>query len=343
MPVEKTVYGQTPQGQTVELFTIINSGGLCARVSSHGARLVSMETPDRDGNLKDITLGFDTLDEWLGEKKCYFGCTVGRCAGRINKAKFTLDGKLYTLASNDGENHLHGGTVGFDRKIWNAETIPEENAVKFSYLSGDGEEQYPGNLDVCVVYTLTDDNELKIDYTATTDQPTVVNLTNHAYWNLAGDGDVLNHELMINSDGVTEMGDDLTVNGEILPVADTPLDFTVSKTVGKDIKQMANGYDHNFCLRGDVGKMKIAAVVFEPVSGRVMEISTTEPGVVFYTGNFLDGSVTGKGGKVYSKHYALCLETQHYPDSINQPKFPSTVLKPGETYRHTTVHKFSIK
>jgi aldose 1-epimerase len=343
MSIEKTVYGQTPQGQTVELLTITNSGGLRAVLSAHGARIVSVETPDRDGDLKDITLGYETLDQWLTKQKCYFGCTVGRVAGRIEEAKFTLDGKLYNLAANDGENHLHGGTVGFDQKIWKAETIPAANAVKFSYLSPDGEENYPGNLNVDVVYTLTDDNELTIDYTATTDKPTVVNLTNHAYWNLAGDGDVLGHELMVNADGVTEMDDDLTVTGKILPVGNTPLDFTVSKNIGRDINQMTNGYDHNFCLRGKAGEMKLAAIVSDPVSGRVMEISTTEPGIVMYTGNFLDGSVKGKGGKAYHKHAALCLETQHYPDSINQPNFPPTVLRPGETYKHTTIHKFTTK
>jgi len=247
------------------------------------------------------------------------------------------------LAANDGENHLHGGTVGFDSKVWKTEIIEAANAVKFSYLSPDGEENYPGNLNVEVVYTLTDDNELKIDYTATTDKPTVVNLTNHAYWNLAGDGDILAHELMINADGVTEIGDDMIVNGEILSVTGRALDFTASKTVGRDINQMADGYDHNYCLRGKPGEMKLAAIVSDPESGRVMEVSTTEPGMQFYTGNFLDGSVTGKGGKVYRKHYALCLETQNYPDAVNQPNFPSTVLRPGETYRHTTIHKFSTK
>lgn len=345
MSVEKSVYGQTPQGETVELFTItnVNSGGLRAVLSAHGARLVSMETPGRDGSLKDITLGFDTLAEWLTEKNCYFGCTVGRCANRIGGAKFTLDGKLFTLNANKGDNHLHGGIVGFNSKIWKAEIIEAENAVKFSCLSPDGEENYPGNLEVDVVYTLTDDNELKIDYTATTDKPTVVNLTNHAYWNLAGDGNVLGYELMINADEVTGMDADLIVTGEILPVAGGPLDFTVSKTIGRDINQTANGYDHNFCLRGKDGEMKLAAVVCDPASGRVMEISTTEPGVQLYTGNFLDGSVTGRGQKVYRRYCAFCLETQNYPNAINQPNFPSPILRPGETYRHTTVHKFSTK
>jgi len=293
-------------------------------------------------------LGFDNLDGYLRGHP-YFGAIIGRYGNRIGAGKFVLDGVEYKLAVNNGPNHLHGGIKGFDKVVWKIERAQakgDEAILKLSYLSKDGEEGYPGNLRCTVTYTLTADDELKMHYEATTDKATVLNLTNHSYWNLAGqgNGDILGHELMLNADRYTPVDEGLIPTGEFKSVKGTPMDFTRPMTIGSRIKQVdIGGYDHNFVLNGKGGKMKLCAKVYEPTSGRAMEIRTTEPGVQFYTGNFLDGTLTGKDGKVYKKHYAFCLETQHFPDSPNKPQFPSVVLRPGGKYDTTTVHKFSTK
>ncbi len=349
MSIKKQIFGNLPDGTAVEIFTLTNRNGLEARVMTYGAILVSMRTPDSSGNLADITLGFDTLTDYVEKNDSYFGTTTGRCANRIAKGKFTLDDTEYTFARNIGDNHLHGGIKGFDKVIWSANQIqtPEAQAVEFTYLSADGEEGYPGNLNCSVIYKLTDNDELSFEYTATTDKPTVINLTNHAYWNLAGhdSGDVLDHHLQINADKYTLVNDDSIPTGVLANVAGTLMDFTRSHSIGEKIDQIPGnpgGYDHNYVLNSS-GELSLAATVCDPKSGRVMEVSTTEPGVQLYTANYLDGSCIGKGGAVYNKRGALCLETQHFPDSPNQPNFPSTVLRPGEVYKHLTVHKFSAK
>ena len=347
MSIKTEPFGQTPDGQEVSLVTMTNPNGLRAKVTNYGGILVSMEVPDKDGNLGDITLGYDKLEEYIKETP-YFGATVGRYANRIGKAKFTLEGVEYTLAANNGENHLHGGTKGFDKVVWkivDEKTDGDEAILKMKYLSKDGEEGYPGNLDCTVTYTLTANDELKFSYEATTDKTTVLNLTNHAYWNLAGQGsgDILGHELMLAADKYTPVDEGLIPTGEIKSVKDTPMDFTKPMAIGSRIEKVAGGYDHNYVLNSGGGELALCARVSEPRSRRVMEIYSTEPGIQFYTGNFLDGSITGKAGKVYNKHYAFCLETQHFPDSPNKPEFPSVVLKPGEKYETQTVHKFYTK
>jgi aldose 1-epimerase len=313
---------------------------------TYGATLVSLEVPDREGNFADITLGCDSLEGYLSASP-YFGSTVGRYANRISKGKFTLDGVEYTLAQNNGENHLHGGIQGFDKVIWEAEPVRMEEAVgvKFVYLSKDGEEGYPGNLTSTVAYMLTDRDELRISYELETDKATPVNLTHHSYFNLAGQGnrDILDHELMIDADKYTPVDEGLIPTGEIRNVEGTPMDFTTPHTIGERIDQVEGGYDHNFVLRGDGGTLILAARVYEPESRRVMQIRTTEPGIQFYSGNFLDGSITGKAGKVYHKHYGFCLEPQHFPDSPNKPNFPSTILRPGDRYMSLTVFKFTTQ
>jgi len=344
MSANKESFGQTPDGKQVDLYTLTNTGGIRARIISFGAILVSLEVPDRNGNLADITLGFDKLDGYLGEHP-YFGGIIGRYANRIGKAKFRLDGVEYKLAANNDENHLHGGIKGFDKKVWKFEDIgvtTEGAMVKLSYISEDGEEGYPGNLACSVIYTLTEDDELKISYEAETDKKTVVNLTNHSYFNLAGQGsgDILGHEMMINADKYTVVDEGLIPTGENRNVKGTPMDFTTPMTIGSRIAQVEGGYDHNYVLNSGGGSLTLAAKVQEPTSGRIMEIYTDQPGVQFYTGNFLDGSITGKAGKVYKKHYGFCLETQHFPDSPNKPDFPSVILQPGQKYATTTVHKF---
>lgn len=347
MDIQKEIFGRLPEGTAVDVFSLTNGKGIRARIMTYGATLLSLEVPDRNARTADICLGHDGLEGYLDRKtNPYFGSTVGRYANRISGARFTLDGVTYTLAQNNGRNSLHGGLKGFDAVVWNAEPVREPGAVgvKFDYLSKDGEEGYPGNLRVTVVYLLTDQNELKITYEATTDEATPVNLTNHAYFNLAGqgEGDILGHELMINADAFTPVDEELIPTGEIRPVGGTAWDFTVPKLIGSRIADVPGGYDNNYVLRGGGGKLDLAARVREPQSGRVMEIWTTEPAIQFYTGNFLDGTITGKAGKVYKKHFGFCLETQHFPDSPNKPNFPSTILRPGETYRSLTVHKFSL-
>jgi aldose 1-epimerase len=347
--VKKEAFGKTGDGVAVELYTLSNAAGMKAKIMTYGAILTELDAPDRDGKMTDVVLGFDNLKDYLAGHP-YFGATVGRVANRIAKGAFTLDGKKFKLAVNNGPNALHGGKKGFDKVVWKAEpeTLPDGAAVKFTYLSKDGEEGYPGNLTVTVVYTLTNSDALRIDYTAKTDKATPVNLTNHTYFNLAGaqSGDILGHELTLNADKYTPADDTLIPTGEIKPVKDTPLDFTKPRKIGERIDQLKGkpvGYDHNFVLNSEGKELALAATVREPKSGRIMEMFTTEPGVQFYTGNFLDGKQTGKGGVVYKKHGGFCLEAQHFPDSVNHANFPSMILKPGETYRQTTIYKFSAK
>ncbi|MBN2593883.1 MAG: galactose mutarotase [Sedimentisphaerales bacterium] len=347
MNANKESFGTMPDGKQVDLYTLTNTSGIRARITNFGAILVSLEVPDRNGNLADITLGFDKLDGYLGEHP-YFGAIVGRYANRIGKAEFKLDGKVYKLAANNNENHLHGGIKGFDKQVWRLEDIGDTSEgamVKLSYISEDGEEGYPGNLACSVIYTLTKDDKLKISYEAETDKKTVVNLTNHSYFNLAGQGsgDILGHVLTINADKYTVVDEGLIPTGENRPVKGTPMDFTTPMSIGSRIAQVEGGYDHNYVLKSGGGKLALAVTVSEPTSGRIMEIYTDQPGVQFYTGNFLDGSITGKAGKVYKKHYGFCLETQHFPDSPNKPDFPSVALRPGQKYTTETVHKFSTK
>jgi aldose 1-epimerase len=346
MSIAKTAFGKTEDGKEIDLYTCTNTNGLIVKMTNYGAIIVSVETPDREGKLANITLGFDKLDGYL-QRHPYFGSTVGRYCNRIAKGKFTLDGEEYTLATNNGANHLHGGDVGFDKQVWNAEEVETENGVgvKFTRRSVDGEEGYPGNLDVTVTYTLTSSNELKMEFVATTDKATPCNLTNHAYWNLAGAGSGTNekHELQLESDKYLMVDDGLIPTGELADVKGTPLDFSTPHEIGERMKQIDAdpiGYDHCYVLRSQNGSLALAARVTEPSSGRVMEVFTTQPGIQLYTGNFLDGSDSAGG---FDQYGAFCLETQHYPDSPNQPDFPTTTLKPGETYKQTTVHKFSVK
>ncbi|MGA2093195.1 MAG: aldose epimerase family protein [Sedimentisphaerales bacterium] len=348
MNVKVEPFGKTADGQDVKIVTLTN-GKITARITNYGGTIVSFETPDRNGKPADIVLGFDDVQDYGKPTNPFFGAIIGRYGNRIGGGKFTLDGKEYKLGVNDGNNTLHGGVVGFHKKIWNidsAEVKSNKAELKLSYLSKDGEEGFPGNLNCVVTYAITADNKLKMNYEATTDKATVANLTNHAYWNLAGQGsgDVLGHEVMLNSDKITAVDKELIPTGEFTNVKGTPFDFTKPMTIGARIKQIdIGGYDHNFVLKGKGGKMQLAAEVYEPTSGRVMKIETTEPGIQFYSGNFLDGTLKGKESKVYNKHGAFCLETQHYPDSPNKPKFPTTTLKPGEKYETVTIHTFSTK
>jgi aldose 1-epimerase len=346
--VSKVVFGETPDRNFVMLYTLTNANGARAKVSTYGAILTELQVPDRDGKLADVVLGFDDLKGYLAGHP-YFGSNVGRVGNRVAKGKFTLDGKEYKLATNNGPNSLHGGLKGFDKVVWKASTAYGETSVKLTYRSPDGEEGYPGNLTATVTYTLTDKNELRVDYAATTDKATPVNLAHHSYFNLAGpaSGDVLGHEVTILADQYTPVDDTLIPTGKVAPVRGTPLDFTTPHTIGERIAEMKGdpgGYDHNYVLRsGGSKEPALAARVVEPKTGRVMEVLTTEPGMQFYTGNFLDGKQKGKGGVVYKKHAGFCLEAQHFPDSVNRPEFPSVILRPGETYTQTTVYRFSAK
>lgn len=348
MPIRKDPFGRLPDGRAVEIYTLTNKAGLEARVMTYGAILVSLKVPDKAGVMADVNLGFDTLAGYLGTHP-YFGAIIGRYGNRIAKARFTLDGVEYRLAANNNANTLHGGLRGFDKAVWTAEPVEPGNGpgLKLTYLSKDMEEGFPGNLAVTVVYTLTDAGELGIRYEATTDKATVLNLTNHAYWNLKGEGqgDILEHVLRLEADRITAVDSaaNLIPTGGIVPVAGTPFDFTAPHAIGERIAQVEGGYDHNFVLRSGGGTMALAARVEEPESGRVMEVWTDQPGIQLYTGNFLDGTVVGKGGQAYQKHAAFCLETQHFPDSPSQPGFPSTVLRPGEVYRTASIYKFSVK
>ncbi len=344
--IAKIEFGKTNEGTPVELYTLTNSKGMTAKIMTYGAIVTELIVPDRAGKPGDVILGFDNLTQYLG-KHPYFGAIVGRVGNRIARGRFKLNGVEYTLATNDGPNHLHGGLKGFDRAVWKAMpmTTTEGPALELTYRSKDGEEGYPGNLTSTVVYTVTDKDELKIEYRATTDKATPVNLTNHMYFNLAGpgSGDVLGHEVTILADRYTPVDDLLIPTGDLAPVKGTPMDFTRPATIGARIAQVKGGYDHNYVLNSGGSKMPVLAVrVREPKSGRVMEVLTTQPGVQFYTGNFLDGSLKGLGG-TYKQHYGFCLETQHFPDSVNQPSFPSTILEPGKTYHEVTIYKFSAE
>jgi aldose 1-epimerase len=348
--VEKRDFGKTEEGTPVDVYVLTNGKGMTAKVMTYGATLTELHVPDGDGKTTDVVLGFDDLKGYVAGHP-FFGSTVGRVANRVARGKFTLDGKEYRLAVNNGPNSLHGGKKGFDKVVWKAEPVPttEGGAVKFSYLSPDGEEGYPGNLSVSVTYTVTNDNGLRLDYRATTDKATPVNLSNHTYFNLAGatsGTDILGHEMMIAASRYTPVDRDLIPTGEIKPVKGTPLDFTTPHRIGERIDQLKpnpGGYDHNFVLDSEGKQLALAARAREPRSGRVMEMLTTEPGVQFYTGNFLDGKTKGKAGIAYQQHAAFCLEAQHFPDSVNHPNFPSVILRPGQTYTQTTVYRFPGK
>jgi aldose 1-epimerase len=341
-------FGVLADGSPVDLYTLTNEHGMEARIMTYGGILVSLKVPDSSGNLADVVLGFDSLDQYVKQSP-YFGAIVGRYANRIAKGKFTLEGKEYTLAINNGANSLHGGLRGFDKVVWKA--VQESNLLSLTYVSGDGEEGYPGTLSVKVIYKLSKDNILRIDYVATTDNPTVLNLSHHSYFNLAGagEGDVLGHLLTINADAFTPVDAGLIPTGELRKVKGTPFDFSTPTAIGARINQdddqlkKRGGYDHNFVLNKSKKYLTEAARVEDPASGRVMEVWTTEPGLQFYTGNFLGGNMKGKGGKTYAKRGGFCLETQHFPDSPNHPEFPSTELKPGNGFHSVTEFRFSTK
>jgi aldose 1-epimerase len=348
--IKKDAFGKTPDGKSVDVYTLTNSHGLEARVMNFGGIVLSLRVPDRNGKLDDIVLGFDSLEPYFTNNP-HFGSIIGRYANRIANGKFTLDGVEYTLPKNDGPNTLHGGVKGFDKHLWQAEALEytKDAALVLRYTSPDGEEGFPGNLKTKVTYTLTDSDELAIDYEATTDKATPVNLTSHGYFNLAGQGtgDVFAHELLINGDRFIPVDKNLIPTGELRPVKGTPLDFTESFSIGSRINSkdeqliLARGYDQTFVINRKGPELELAARVHEPTTGRILEIYTTEPGVQFYSSNFLDGTLTGKQARVYKQHYALCLETQHYPDSPNHPTFPTTILRPGQTYHSRTVYRFS--
>jgi len=347
--IQKEEFGKTADGTTVNLYTIKNANGLEIKVSEFGATLVSLKVPDREGNIEDIILGFDNLEGYINDNT-FQGVIAGRYANRIAKGKFTLNGEEYTLATNDGENHLHGGVVGFGKKVWKGEELKTEEGtgVKLTYLSKDGEEGYPGNLENTVKYILNNNNELKIVLKSKTDKATPVNLTNHAYFNLKGEGNgtILDHKLKINAKEYTPVDDGLIPTGEIKSVEGTPLDFTEFNTIGSRIeevdKKFHGGYDHNFIITKSAEPLSMACKVVEPESGRVMEIYATMPGVQFYSGNFLDG-FKGKNGKAYQQHYAFCIEPQYYPDSPNKPNFPSCILEAGEERTEIITYKFSTE
>jgi len=342
----KEPFGKTTQGTPVDLYTLRNKNGLEVKITNYGGIVVSLSAPDRTGRRSDVTLGFDTLDGYLKDHP-YFGAIIGRYGNRIGGGRFALEGVEHKLARNNGENSLHGGLKGFDKVVWDARR--DGQRLELTYYSKDGEEGYPGNLSVKVVYTFTEVNELKIDYSATTDKPTVVNLTNHTYFNLASDGDVLGHQVKLYADRFTPVDAGLIPTGELRPVKGTPFDFTSPMAIGARINQndeqlrFGKGYDHNFVLTSRGGSLAPAAEVYEPQTGRLLEVHTTEPGIQFYTGNFLDGTIRGKGGRAYGHRTGFCLETQHFPDSPNRPQFPSTVLRPGQQYQSTTVYRFGVR
>ncbi|WP_343689830.1 aldose epimerase family protein [Chitinophaga sp.] len=343
-------FDSTVDGKQTKLFYLKSKGNVQVAITNYGGKIVSLLAPDKSGKLEDVELGYDNISRYVSTKERYYGGIVGRYGNRIAKGKFKLDGKEYTLATNNNQNHLHGGKKGFNDVVWDAEqTAP--NSLKLHYLSKDGEEGYPGNLDITLTYTLTDSNELKIDYSATTDKATVVNLTNHSFFNLhgAGNGDINDHILTINADKFTPVDSTLIPTGKLEAVKGTPMDFTTPTKIGErvdaDFEQLkfGRGYDHNYVLNKKGNELSLAAKVEEPVSGRTLEVWTTEPGVQFYGGNFLDGTDKGKDGKTYVHRGAFCLETQHFPDSPNQPAFPSVVLKPGATYTSECIYKFGVK
>jgi aldose 1-epimerase len=345
---KQEAFGKTPDGTAVYLYTLRNSQGMEVKITNYGGIVVSVLVPDKNGKIGDVVLGFDRLEDYL-KGHPYFGAIVGRYGNRIAKGRFTLGGKTYALATNNNENHLHGGLKGFDKAVWKAEPFSsgEGAGLKLNYLSKDGEEGYPGNLDVTVIYTLTRHSELRIEYAATTDKPTVVNLTNHSYFNLAGAGTILDHELVINADKFVPVDKGLIPIGQVQSVKGTPMDFTTPEKIGARINQdfeqlkTGGGYDHCYVLNSP-GLRNLAAKAFCARSGRLLELFTTEPAVQLYTGNFLDGTLEGKGGQVYERRSGFCLETEHYPDSPNQAAFPSVVLNRGQKYSTTTIYKFSV-
>jgi aldose 1-epimerase len=351
--VTRAAFGTMPDGTSIEVFTIANARGMEVRAIEFGAIIVSLTAPDRSGRSADIVLGYDTLADYVSKNTPYLGGVVGRYANRIAKGRFTLDGQEYTLATNNAPNHLHGGVKGFDKVAWSGEPVtgPDGPGVAFTYTSRDGEEGYPGTLKTRVTYTLNDRNELIVDYHATSDKPTHVNLSQHSYFNLSGgDRNILDHQLTINADRFTPVDETLIPTGELAPVAGTPLDFRKPMAIGARIEDKhvqllrGRGYDHNFVLLKPktASELSQAARLVDPVSGRTLDIATTEPGVQFYSGNFLDGTLKGKKGRVYAQRWGLCLETQHFPDSPNRPNFPSTILRPGVEYRSRTVFTFGV-
>ena len=350
MDFKKQSFGETAGARPVELYTLTNAGGMQVKITTYGATVTSLMVPDRDGNPGDVVLGYDSLEAYSTRKE-YFGCIAGRYANRIAGGKFSLHGTEYQLAANDGDNHLHGGIRGFDKVVWQAQGVEDDCGIgiKLDYLSPDGEEGYPGNLSISVLYTLTENNELRIDYFATTDKSTIVNLTHHSYFNLAGagTGDILSHDLMINADRFTPVDKSLIPTGELRKVAGTPFDFTKPTAIGDRIDQddeqlqIGGGYDHNFVLNKDAEGPCLAARAFEKKSGRTMEVYTTQPGVQFYSGNFMENNIAAKAGLLYHHRGGFCLETQHFPDSPNRPDFPSTALEPESEYRQTTIYKFA--
>jgi aldose 1-epimerase len=348
MIIKESSFKTTYQGREISLYTLKNKSGLVAQITNYGAIIVSLIVPDRNGKMADIVQGYDNISYYLQGNGPFMGAVCGRCANRIANGKFTLNGKEYVLAVNNGPNHLHGGVKGFDKVVWKV-VHTTENTLQLEYLSKDGEEGYPGNLKVSVIYTLTDQNELWIDYSATTDRSTPVNLTSHSYFNMAGEGsgDVLNQQLMINAKFFTPVDDTSAPTGEIKMVMGTPMDFTTSRPIGQYIHEddeqlrFGAGYDHNWVLDHPYGKLGLAAIARDPVSGRTMEIYTTQPGLQLYTANWVDGE-KGKDGKIYGKRWAFCLETQHFADAVNKPHFPSVILNPGEEYRQSTIHRFLI-
>lgn len=351
--ITSTSFGKTEDGQSVDIYTLRNRHGMEARITNYGGIVVSLTAPDRDHKFADVALGYNDLESYLKPPFPYFGAIIGRYGNRIAKGRFALNGVEYKLATNNGENHLHGGIKGFDKMVWTARQLKTAAgpALSLTYLSKDGEEGYPGNLRVRVVYTLTHNNELKIDYTASTDKDTVTNLTHHSYFNLAGEGngDILDHRLVLKADRFVPTDAGAIPTGELRSVAGTPFDFRTANAIGARINQdeeqitIGKGYDHTWVVNGRAGVLRQAASVYEPTTGRVMEVWTTEPGVQFYTGNYLDGTITGKSGRSYPRRSGFCLETQHYPDSPNQPKFPTTTLKKGATYKSTTIYRFSAR
>jgi aldose 1-epimerase len=344
-------FGTSPDGSAVELFTLRNRNGMEAHIMTYGGIVTSLTAPDKSGKFADVVLGYDNLNGYVKDSP-YFGALIGRYGNRIAKGKFSLNGQTYTLVANNAPNSLHGGPKGFDKVVWKAvkaEAGPDGPRLELNYVSKDGEEGFPGTLNVQAVYTLTDDNALRLDFTATTDKPTVCNLTHHSYFNLAGKGDVLGHLVEINAEKFTPVDSTLIPTGELKPVANTPFDFRKPTAIGARINQddpqlkYGAGYDHNWVLAKPADKLGLAATVYEPASGRVMEVFTTQPGLQFYTGNFLNGSITGKNGWSYQRRNGFCMEPQHFPDSPNHPEFPSTELKPGQTYKQTIIYKFSVK
>jgi len=347
--ISKKQFGTSPEGHEVSLYSI-TADGFSVEIINYGGAVRAIRVPDRQGNLADVVLGCETLPEYI-KNSHFFGALIGRFANRIALGRFTLQNTTYQLAQNNGANHLHGGVRGFDKVVWQPNETMEDGAavLRLRYLSKDGEEEYPGNLEANVTYTISANREIRIDYHAVTDKPTIVNLTNHSYFNLAGRGTILDHGLTLKASAFTPIGPDLIPTGEIADVEETPMDFRDGNVIGErigdayDQLDFAGGYDHNFVLNDHTGIMRLAARLHDAASGRTLEVFTTQPGIQFYSGNFLDGTITGKNGIVYEKHAGLCLETQHFPDSPNHPQFPTTVLEPGQEYKESTIWRFAVR